>query len=236
MVYGELRLLGRSALRRQGRESILQPTALVHEAWLLMAGNQRLETIGAGPGVDADILVDHLRRRRLLSAAEDRGCSRRRQPCSQPVRRLPHPDDAMTRWENRTALPRIVELRYAGIDDEETAEVELRHATMSGVDFRPRPLRRLQPGSPASTPGSMTAESWREVSGSCMRRPACTRRARHIRGQYRRSRPAGGSGLTPCRGFRRKQLETRPSHRRSGAGGARRALRGKCAGPFPCAS
>ena len=37
LVYGELRRLSRSALRRQGRESLLQPTALVHEAWLRMA-------------------------------------------------------------------------------------------------------------------------------------------------------------------------------------------------------
>ena len=37
-VYAELRRLGRSALRRDGRECILQPTALVHEAWLRMAG------------------------------------------------------------------------------------------------------------------------------------------------------------------------------------------------------
>ena len=39
-VYGELRRLGRSALRRERRESILQPTVLVHEAWLRMAGAQ----------------------------------------------------------------------------------------------------------------------------------------------------------------------------------------------------
>ena len=67
-VYGELRRLGRSALRREGRESILQPTALVHEAWMRMAGKKQLsmesrrQFYGLAAKVMRDILVDELTR------------------------------------------------------------------------------------------------------------------------------------------------------------------------------
>ena len=78
VVYGELRRLGRSALRRDGRESILQPTALVHEAWLRMAGSKRV-TLGnrcqfyaLAAKMMRDILVDQMRRRK----AAKRGGSR----------------------------------------------------------------------------------------------------------------------------------------------------------------
>jgi len=70
LVYGELRRLARSTLRRNGRESILQPTALVHEAWVKMAGDQRRHIpnrphfFALAAKMMRDILVDHLRRRR----------------------------------------------------------------------------------------------------------------------------------------------------------------------------
>src|SRR5689334_3856079 len=70
IVYANLRLLGRSALRRQARESILQPTVLVHEAWLRIAGNHRLslrtqrQFYAVAAKIMRDILIDHLRRRR----------------------------------------------------------------------------------------------------------------------------------------------------------------------------
>ena len=78
LVYEELRRLGRSALRRSGPDSIVQPTVLVHEAWLRLAGNQRFEIsnraqfYGLASKIMRDILVDALRRRR----AAKRGGSR----------------------------------------------------------------------------------------------------------------------------------------------------------------
>src|SRR5436190_23291681 len=78
IVYGELRLLGRSALRRQGRESVLQPTALVHEAWLRMAGAQRLslgsrrQFYALAAKMMRDLLGYHLRRRRAAKRAGSR--------------------------------------------------------------------------------------------------------------------------------------------------------------------
>ena len=167
MVYGELRLLGRSALRRQGRESILQPTALVHEAWLQMAGNQRLslesrrQFYALAAKMMRDILVDHLRRRR----AAKRGGSRIEvalDDASPAVQ--PHCvdflilDEAITRLgEIGQRYPRIVELRYmAGFTIEETAEVlNVSHATIEREwNFARAWLRRelqtgrLQPAHP----------------------------------------------------------------------------------------
>jgi RNA polymerase sigma factor (TIGR02999 family) len=160
IVYGELRLLGRSALRRQGRESILQPTVLVHEAWLRMAGTQRLsldsrrQFYALAAKMMRDILVDHLRRRR----AAKRGGSRvdvALDDASPAVQ--PHCvdflilDEAMTRLgEIGARYPRIVELRYmVGLTIEETAEVlNVSHATIEREwNFARTWLRReLQPG------------------------------------------------------------------------------------------
>src|SRR5690348_10724173 len=69
LVYQELRRLARSALRRNNCESILQPTALVHEAWIRMAGNQGISVPNRGhfyalaAKVMRGILVDQTRRR-----------------------------------------------------------------------------------------------------------------------------------------------------------------------------
>jgi RNA polymerase sigma-70 factor (ECF subfamily) len=160
IVYGELRLLGRSALRRQGRESILQPTVLVHEAWLRMAGTQRLslgsrrQFYALAAKMMRDILVDHLRRRR----AAKRGGSRIEVALDNAGPAVePHCvdflilDDAMTRLgEIGARYPRIVELRYiVGLTIEETAEVlNVSHATIEREwNFARTWLRReLHPG------------------------------------------------------------------------------------------
>jgi RNA polymerase sigma factor (TIGR02999 family) len=166
IVYGELRLLGRSALRRQGRDSILQPTALVHEAWLRMAGNQRLSVesrrqfYALAGKMMRDILVDHLRRRRAAKrggsqieiALED----------ANPAVAPPCVDflilhDAINRLgEIGPRYPQIVELRYiAGLTIEETAEVlNISHATVEREwSFARAWLRRdLQSSSARDTP------------------------------------------------------------------------------------
>ena len=160
IVYGELRLLGRSALRGQGRESILQPTALVREAWLRMAGALRLsldsrrQFYALAAKMMRDILVDRLRRRR----AAKRGGSQIEVALddANPAAR-PHCvgflllDDALTRLGKIGArYPRVVELRYmAGFTIEVTAEVlNVSHATIEREwNFARAWLRRdLQPG------------------------------------------------------------------------------------------
>jgi len=142
LVYEELRRLARSALRRNNRESILQPTALVHEAWIRMAGNQGLSVPNRGhfyalaAKVMRGILVDQTRRRQSAK----RGGSRIEIPLDDAYipdrRRLADfviIDEALTRLG--TIKPRyaqIVELRcLAGLTIEETAEtLEVSHATI----------------------------------------------------------------------------------------------------------
>jgi hypothetical protein len=68
IVYDELRRLGRSSLRHAPDRSLLQPTALVHEAWSRIAGKDQLSFASRGQfyalaaKVMRDILVDALQR------------------------------------------------------------------------------------------------------------------------------------------------------------------------------
>jgi len=141
-VYTELRRLGRSLLRRESRESILQPTALVHEAWIRMAGKQALsmegrkQFYGLAAKIMRDILVDHSRRRQ----AAKRGGSQIEVALddANPAER-PHQidflilDEAMTRLAGlKPRYAEIAELRYlAGLTINETAEVlSVSHATV----------------------------------------------------------------------------------------------------------
>ena len=142
IVYGELRRLGRSALRRGRDDSILQPTALVHEAWLRFSGKQHLsitnrsQFYGLAAKMIRDILVDSLRRRK----AEKRGGSHisielndagvLEQPRFVDFLAL---DEALTRLgQIGDRYQRIVELRFiTGLTIEETAEVvNVSHATV----------------------------------------------------------------------------------------------------------
>ena len=141
-VYGELRRLGRSALRREGRESILQPTALVHEVWMRMAGarplsvRSRSQFFALTAKIMRDILVDQLRRRQAAKrggsmveiALEDANPSE--QPRHVDFLIL---DEALTRLGGiKPRYTQIAELRYmAGLTIDETAEVlNVSHATI----------------------------------------------------------------------------------------------------------
>ena len=142
LVYSELRRLGRSALRREGRESILQPTALVHEVWLRLAGKEQLSLESRGQfyalaaKMMRDILVDRLRRRQ----AAKRGGTQIEVPLedANPAEQPRHVDflildQAMTRLgEIKPRYTQIAELRcLAGLTIEETAEVlKVSHATI----------------------------------------------------------------------------------------------------------
>jgi RNA polymerase sigma-70 factor (ECF subfamily) len=142
LVYGELRRLGRISLPRQRSPTVLQPTALVHEAWLRLAGNERLslenrhQFYALAAKLMRDILVDHLRRQQALK----RGGSRVRIALEDADLAAPSRDvdflvldDAMTRLGHiKPRYTKIVELRYlAGLTIEETADVlKLSHATI----------------------------------------------------------------------------------------------------------
>src|ERR1051325_3705869 len=68
-VYGELRRTAAAYLRRERREHTLQPTALIHEAYLRLIRNRdvrwedRAHFFGIAARLMRQILVDHARRR-----------------------------------------------------------------------------------------------------------------------------------------------------------------------------
>ncbi|MBL8725703.1 MAG: sigma-70 family RNA polymerase sigma factor [Planctomycetes bacterium] len=136
LVYQELRELAKQALRGERRDHTLQPTALVHEAFLRLVGpNQlpwqnRAHFFGAAAQAMRRILVDHARAR----AAQKRGGAAVRE-AALALDGLPDPrsddaaagflllDDALERLA--MAFPdaaQVVHLRYfAGLDVAETA-------------------------------------------------------------------------------------------------------------------
>ena len=141
-VYGELRRLGRSALRRVGNDSILQPTVLVHEAWLKMADGRpfsiasRRQFYALASKIMRDILVDNLRRRR-----SGKGGGRQVEVALDEANPAEQPrcidflvlDQAISRLgEMGPRYTEIVELRYlAGLTIDETAKVlQVSHATI----------------------------------------------------------------------------------------------------------
>jgi RNA polymerase sigma-70 factor, ECF subfamily len=69
LLYEELRTQARRALRREGQGHTLQPTALVHEAWLRLAGQEhahwesRTQFMAVAAQVMRRVLVDHARTR-----------------------------------------------------------------------------------------------------------------------------------------------------------------------------
>jgi RNA polymerase sigma factor (TIGR02999 family) len=77
LVYDELRRLAGACMQRERIDHTLQPTALVHEAWLRLIGQRewnlqnRAHFFGAAAQVMRRILIDHAR----ASNAEKRGGS-----------------------------------------------------------------------------------------------------------------------------------------------------------------
>lgn len=133
LVYDELRALARRELRRERSDHTLQPTALVHEAYLKLARLDRLEWrdrahfFGAAAGTMRRVLVSHARRKR----AEKRGGGAKAVPLENVVlaaRERPEDvlalDEALARLadlDSRQA--QVVECRFfAGMSVPETAE------------------------------------------------------------------------------------------------------------------
>ncbi len=77
LVYEELRRLARSKMAQQAAGHTLQATALVHEAWLRLAGSERTEWHGrshffaAAAEAMRHILVDSARRKRRAKHGGD---------------------------------------------------------------------------------------------------------------------------------------------------------------------
>ncbi len=141
-VYEELRALARSRMANEPVGHTLQPTALVHEAYLrLVGGGQRWDNRGHFFGAAAlamrRILVERARRQHQLK----RGGGRKREELQDdaasfemdPARMLAL-DDALTKLEQHDERKaRVVMLRYfSGLNIKETAEAaNISEATVS---------------------------------------------------------------------------------------------------------
>lgn len=135
VVHDELRRLAGSLLRRERADHTLQPTELVHEAYLRLEGLQemsfdgRRHFYGAAAESMRRILVDHARQRN----ADKRGGPSPQQVPLEEVLHLPvdlrldfeRLDDALVELaEVAPDKARVVELRYfAGLSIQETGEV-----------------------------------------------------------------------------------------------------------------
>ncbi len=135
LVYNELRRLASSYLRREREDHTLQPTALVHEAYLRLLGQNvewqnRAHFLGIAAQMMRRILVDHARQHQ----AEKRGSGGVKialddvdaiNLSEERATDLIALDDALTALaEFDPQKSRMVELRYfAGLSVEETAQV-----------------------------------------------------------------------------------------------------------------
>ncbi len=142
LVRGELHELAAAAMGRQAADHTLQPTALVHEAWLRLFKNDEsaYENRGHFLGVAAramrSILVDHARRKRR----DKHGGAHRHTPLQTSVELpgrceidLVELDDALTRLARECERrAQIVTLRFFGglTIEEASAVLEVGHATV----------------------------------------------------------------------------------------------------------
>jgi RNA polymerase sigma factor (TIGR02999 family) len=134
LVYDQLRGLAREQLRRETSGQTLQPTALVHEAWLRLIGQTRVDWRGrahfyaVAATMMRRVLIEGARARKRLKRGGGEGRrltlepSLALAPASQEVDLL-ELDEALTklaRLHERQA--RVVELRFfSGLSVEETA-------------------------------------------------------------------------------------------------------------------
>jgi RNA polymerase sigma factor (TIGR02999 family) len=134
LVYGELRKLASAKMANEAPGHTLQPTALVHEAWLRLIGNEsqqwngRAHFFGAAAEAMRRILVENARRK---GAARHGGGQVRLDIQVIELASAPKDDellavsDALEKLgEHNRQMAELVKLRYfVGLTTEEAAEV-----------------------------------------------------------------------------------------------------------------
>lgn len=135
LIYDELRSLAGNYLRRERSDHTLQPTALVHEAYLKLIDQtqvkwqNRAHFFGIAANIMRRILVDHARKH----TADKRGGAAEKLPLEEEIlivsegksAELLALDEALENLAKVDEMKsKIVELRYfGGLSVEETAEV-----------------------------------------------------------------------------------------------------------------
>lgn len=144
LVYDELRNLAAARLKNERSDHTLQATALVHEAWLRIVGdnenddrkwNSRGHFFGAAAEAMRRILIDHAR----AAMAEKRGGDRNRilletwnHPAADQPKKLLDLDIALEKLEQQDEVKaKLVKLRFfAGLTVKEAGEaLEISTAT-----------------------------------------------------------------------------------------------------------
>lgn len=121
LVYDELRRLAARYLRRESRGNTLQPTALVHEAFVKLAGQHRVDwqgrthVLAIGAKAMRRILVDHAKSKRRIK----RGGGLNRIQLDETA------SLSADRDEDLLAIDEALE-KLAGIDERQATIVELR--------------------------------------------------------------------------------------------------------------
>ena len=133
LLYGELHALASGYMAGERKHHTLQPTALVHEAWIRLTGDaqdwqNRAHFVGVAARAMRRVLVDHARRRN----AEKRGGDLRRVGLDAALDLFEEagPDlvvlnESLERFERvDPELARLVELRFfGGASSQDIAEV-----------------------------------------------------------------------------------------------------------------
>ena len=167
-VYAELRRLARALTARLPPGQTLQPTALVHEAYLKLVRNQdpgwegRRHFFGAAAQAMREILIDQARRK----ASVKHGGHGRRIELTEGLALIEPPADDLLALDEaiqclqgeEPRLGEIVHLRYyAGLSLEETASVvgrSVRTITREWRQARAWLAGRLRPGEFPDTTGA----------------------------------------------------------------------------------
>ncbi len=157
LVYDELHRLAQSALRGDRPDHTLQPTALLHEAFLRIFGNSppsfadRAHFLGIAARVMRQVLVDYARARRTqkrgggltVQLLENSGST------THPANLL-ELDEALGKLgEEDPRLLTLIEMRFfAGMTAEETAEArsESVHTVRHDLRYAQARLRRILEG------------------------------------------------------------------------------------------
>jgi RNA polymerase sigma-70 factor (ECF subfamily) len=215
LVYGELRRLAEHYMRQERSGHTLQPTALVNEAFLRLAGttdgrfNNRVHFYGAAAQAMRRVLVDHARRAQAHKRGENPiGLSLDSIEAGVDVRHeLVDLDAALTKLAAQAPQPaRVVELRYfGGLSIEDTGALRRR---VSG--FADGQLGDAS-GDGWPDPGSVHQRFRHGCRGGGRRHTAsgCAHRACLLRHQFRGDRPRANSDRQ-----RRSQRSRRGDHSR----------------------
>jgi RNA polymerase sigma-70 factor (ECF subfamily) len=133
LVYAELRRLASHYLRQERKEHTLQPTALVHEAYFRMIGENQPEYqnrshfLGIAAHAMRQILIDHARTRNAAKRGGGQGVFSIDECMDAPLERpsaLIQVDDALQALEVHDARKaQLVEMRFfGGMTAEESAD------------------------------------------------------------------------------------------------------------------